>query len=70
MHFRQWEMPTRWVAHRIELEPFLFGLLFSKVPQLSLVPAPGSKLSTSLKLCGLEKNGKELAHLHGGRGQH
>lgn len=53
-----------------ELGPFLCGLLCVKVQQLSLLPTPGSGLSLPLELRGLEKNGEEWAHLHGGRGRH
>lgn len=51
-----------------EVGPLLFGLLCSEVQQLTLLPTPGSRVSLPVELCGMEKNSKELAHLHGGRG--
>lgn len=58
-------------AHSVgALRPLLFGLLCLDVQWLSLLLVPGSRLSIPLKLCGLEKNGTELAHLHGGRAWH
>lgn len=49
-----------------EVGPLLLGLLCSEVQQLTLLPTPGSRVSLPVELCGMEKNGKELAHLHGG----
>lgn len=60
-----WEM----AAHSPgDLEPLLFRLLCSEIQRLSLLLVLGSRLSVPLNLCGLEENGMELAHLHGGRG--
>lgn len=53
-----------------EVGPLLFGLLCSEVQQLPLLPTRGSRFSLPVELCGVEKNGKELAHLHRGRGRH
>lgn len=56
-----------------ELGPFLFGLL---IPSTAAFVASHSLQqiflysSIPLELCGLEKNGEELAHLHEGSRRH
>lgn len=52
------------------LKTFAFWSFVFRSTVASLLPVPGSRLSIPLKLCGLGKNGKELAHLHGGRAWH